>query len=105
MSIEHTLKAPCRLPGAPPPVANEAFEPAGYLDAEAGCGLAAFGGRGVVKPFACLALPESRARIWRIGVRWTLGPDIGFGVEGSRRETGNDETVEHDIECRATMRW
>lgn len=44
VSIEQPLKAPCRLPGAPPLVANEAFDTAGCLDAEAGYGLAAFGG-------------------------------------------------------------
>lgn len=57
-----------------------------------------------MKPFAGLALSKSRERIWRIGVHWTPGPDIGFGVEGSKRERGNDETAQHDIECRATIR-
>ena len=85
--------------------ANDAFEPAGRLDAEAGYGLGAFGGRGLMTPFAGLSLSDAGSRTWRSGVRWTLGPDIAFGIEGAMREAGNDDAAEHEIGFRATLRW
>ena len=63
---------------------NEEFEPAGRLDAEAGWRLGAFGGRGLMTPFAGLALSEARNRTWRTGVRWALGP--GHLVRARGRE-------------------
>ena len=85
--------------------ANEDVEPAGRLDAEAGWGFGAFGGRGLVTPFAGLALSEAGERTWRSGVRWTLGPDLAFGVEGTLREAANDNPGEHGIGFRLTARW
>ena len=85
--------------------ANDAFDPAGRLDAEAGYGLGAFGGRGLMTPYAGLALSETGGRAWRTGVRWTLGPDIAFGVEGTRSEPANDDAPEHGLAFRATLCW
>ena len=85
--------------------ANDGFEPAGRLDAEAGWGLGAFGGRGLATPFAGLALSEAGERTWRTGVRWTLGPDTAFGVEGRLREAGNDNAGEHGVLFKFTSRW
>ena len=85
--------------------ANDSFEPAGRLEAEAGYGLGVFGGRGLMKPFAALSLPDAGNRTWRSGVRWTLGPDLAFGVEGALREAGTDNAAEHEIGFRATLRW
>ena len=84
---------------------NDNFEPAGRLDAEVGYGFGAFGGRGLMTPFAGLALSEAEDRTWRGGVRWTLGPDLSFGVEGALREAGNDNAVEHEIGFRLTVRF
>ena len=85
--------------------ANDAFDPAGRLDAEAGYGFGAFGGRGLMTPYAGLALSETGARAWRTGVRWTLGPGVAFGVEGTRSEPANDDAPEHGLAFRATLRW
>ena len=85
--------------------ANDAFEPAGRLAAEAGYGLAAFGGRGLMTPFAGLSLSDAGNRTWRSGVRWTLEPDLSFGVESALRETGNDNAAEHEVGFRLTARW
>ena len=85
--------------------ANDAFEPAGRLDTEVGYGLGAFDGRGLMTPFAGLALSDAGNRTWRSGVRWTLGPDVAFGVEGALREAGNDDAAEHEVGFRATLRW
>ena len=85
--------------------ANDAFEPAGRLDAEAGYGLGAFGGRGLATPFAGLSLSDAENRTWRSGVRWTLGPDLAFGVEGALRESAGDNAGEHGVAFRLTARW
>ena len=85
--------------------ANDAFDPAERLDAEAGYGLGAFGGRGLMTPYAGIALSETGGRAWRTSVRWTLGPDVAFGVEGTRSEPANDDAPEHGLAFRATLRW
>ena len=85
--------------------ANDGFEPAGRLDAEAGWGFGAFGGRGLATPFAGLSLSDAGERTWRSGVRWTLGPDTAFGVEGKLREAANDNEAEHGIGFKLTARW
>ena len=85
--------------------ANDVFDPKSRLDAEAGYGLAAFGGRGAMTPYAGLALSEADGRAWRSGVRWTLGADIAFDVEGTRREPANDDAPEHGLAFRATLGW
>ena len=84
---------------------NESFEPAGRLDAEAGWGFGAFGGRGLATPFAGLSLSDAGERTWRSGVRWTLGPDTAFGVEGSLREAANDNEAEHGVRFKFIARW
>ena len=85
--------------------ANDTFEPAGRLAAEAGYGLGAFGGRGLMTPFAGLSLSDAGSRTWRSGVRWTLGTDVSFAAESTRREPANDLAPEHDIQFRATFKW
>ena len=84
---------------------DDSFEPAGRLEAEAGYGLGAFGGRGVMTPFAGLALSDAGNRTWRGGVRWTLGPDVAVGVEGALRETANNNAAEHEIGFKLTARF
>ena len=84
---------------------NDNVERAGRLDAEAGYGFGAFGGRGLMTPFAGLALSEAGNRTWRTGVRWTLGPDLSFGVEGAFREGANDDPAEHEIGFKLTARF
>ena len=56
-------------------------------------------------PFAGLSLSDAGNRTWRSGVRWTLGPDVAFGVEGALRESGNDNAAEHEIRFKLTARW
>ena len=84
---------------------NQNFEPAGRLDSEAGWGFGAFGGRGVMTPFAGLSLSDAGERTWRTGVRWTLGADVAFGVEGTLREAANDNEAEHGFGFKLTARY
>ena len=58
--------------------ANDAFDPAGRLDAEAGYGLRAFGGRGLMAPYAGLALSETGGA--RVAHRRALDPRAGRRV-------------------------
>ena len=81
------------------------FEAGSRLDAEAGYGLAAFGGRGRMTPFAGLALSETGGRELRAGARWTLGPDLHLRLEGTRHEPADDEAPEHAIRLRAAFNW
>ena len=85
--------------------ANDDVEPEGRVDAEVGYGLAAFGGRGLMTPYAGLALSEAGDRTWRTGARWTLGPDLAMHLEGTRREPANDNAPEHGVQFRFTLRW
>ena len=85
--------------------ANDPLRPAAHLEAEAAYGLAAFGGRGAMTPFVGMALAEAGDRTWRTGIRWTLGSELAFGVEGTRREAANEDAPDHGIGFRAAMRW
>ena len=84
---------------------NDNFEPTGRLDAEAGWGFGDFGGCGLMTPFAGLALSEAGNRTWRGGVRWSLRPDVAFGVEGTLRAVANDNSGEHEIGFQFAARW
>ena len=84
---------------------NDGVEPAGRLDAEAGWGFGAFGGRGLATPFAGLSLSDAGERTWRSGIRWTLGRDLAFGVEGRLREAANDNAGEHGVMLEIRARW
>ena len=85
--------------------ADDRFRAAGRLEAEAAYGLAAFGGRAAMTPFVGLALAEAGDRTWRTGIRWALGSDLAFGVEGTRREAANENAPDHGVAFRAAARW
>ena len=59
---------------------NDSFEPAGRLDTEAGWGFGAFGGRGVMTPFAGLSLSEAGGP--DLAQRRALEARAGRGVRG-----------------------
>ena len=85
------------------------FEAARGLAAEAGYGLALFGGRFTGTPNAGLGLADGGARDWRIGWRLTstVPGDPGFEVnlDATRREPANDGAAEHGVMLRGLMRW
>ena len=93
-----------RLWGAQRPrdlVPDGTFEAARGLRAEAGYGLGA--GGGLATPYAGLSLAGGDARTWRTGVRWTLGPSVALGLEGTRAETFNDD--DHALMLRGAITW
>ena len=81
------------------------FAPAGRLEAEAGWGLAVFDGRGLMTPVVGLAISATGQRTWRTAVRWTLGPGLAFGVEGTMHEAAAGGAAEPGIAFHATARW
>ena len=81
------------------------FEPGSRLEAELGYGMGVPGGRGVLTPYAGLALSGGGERAWRFGGRLKLGPDATLGLEGTRREPANDDAPEHALMLRASFRW
>ena len=85
--------------------ADDGVEPGGRVDAEVGYGLAAFGGRGLVTPYAGLALSDAGGRTYRTGARWTLVPHLAMSLEGTRRDPANDDAPEHGVQFRLTLRW
>ena len=81
------------------------FEAESRLEGEVGYGLGAFGGRGVVTPYAGLGLAEAGDRTWRAGARWSLAPHLAMSLDGARRETANDDAPEHGVRFGLTLRW
>ena len=87
-------------------VRDDDFEAESRLEGEVGYGFGAFGGRGVVTPYAGLSLADGGGRAWRLGGRWNVSPDVTFGLEGTRREAGNDdEPPQHGLMLRGVLRW
>ena len=85
------------------------FDAARGLQAEAGYGLALFGGRFTGTPNAGFGLSDGGARDWRIGWRLTsaVPDDPGFEVnlDATRREPANDAGPEHAVMLRGGIRW
>ena len=78
--------------------------PSGRLDAELGYGLPALHGRGVLTPYARVALMEGNSRSWHLGTRLALTESFNLSLEGSRRRfTGRDTA--HDLTLRASVPW
>ena len=81
------------------------FEAERRLEGEVGYGFGAFGGRGVVTPYAGLGLAEAGDRTWRAGARWSLAPHLAISLDGARSEAANDDAPEHGVQFRFSLRW
>ena len=77
---------------------------AGRVDAEMGWGLPALRGRGVLTPYARLALAEGYGDAWHLGTRLSLASSLELSLEGSRREHVGSGAA-HDVALRASMPW
>ena len=87
-------------------VRDDDFEAERRLEGEIGYGFGTFGQRGVVTPYAGLSLADGGGRAWRLGGRWNVTPDVTFGLEGTRRESGNDdEPPQYGLMLRGVLRW
>ena len=75
---------------------------AGRMDAELGYGLVAFGGHGLLTPYARVALVESADQAWHLGTRLTLAQSLNFSLEaGHRRREG--DVAAHELALRANL--
>ena len=81
------------------------FEAERRLEGEVGYGFGAFGGHGVVTPYAGFGLAEAGDRTWRAGARWSLAPHLAMSFDATRREPANDDGPEHGVQFRFTLRW
>ena len=82
------------------------FEAERRLKGEVGYGFGAFGGRGLMTPYAGLGLAAAGDRTWRAGARWSLAPHLAMSLDGTRRESGNDdEPPQHGLMLRGVLRW
>ena len=87
-------------PGTSALVAGGAAPAAGRVDAELAWGLAALHGRGVLTPYARLALAEGQDRSWHLGTRLALSESLDLSLEGSSRGG-----AAHDLTLRANLPW
>ena len=81
------------------------FEAERRLEGEVGYGFGAFGGRGVVTPYAGFGLAEAGDQTWRAGARWSLASHLAMSLDATRREPANDDAPEHAGQFRLTLRW
>ena len=77
---------------------------AGRLDAELGYGLATLQGRGLLTPYARMALSEGSEQAWHLGARLALAASLNFSVEASRRRREGDAAA-HELALLATLGW
>ena len=67
-------------------------------------GLSALSGRGLLTPYGNLELSEDGERVYRLGGRFEIGPDIHIDLGGDRKEAA-DEAPEHGIDLSIRVDW
>ena len=77
---------------------------AGRLEAELGYGLAALQGRGVLTPYARVALTEGSDQGWHLGARLEMAEALKLSLEASRRAR-EGERAAHELALLATLPW
>ena len=92
--------------GAQRLTAGDAVAPAaaGRLDAELGYGLVTLKGRGLLTPYARVALVESADQAWHLGTRLDLAESLNLSLEAGRRAR-QGETAAHELALRANVGW
>ena len=87
-------------PDASALVAGGAAPAAGRVDAELAWGVSALHGRGVLTPYARLALAAGDGQSWHLGTRLALAESLDLSLEGSSRGG-----TAHDLTLRANLPW
>ena len=72
------------------------------LEAELGYGLAALRGRGLLTPYARVALTEGADQAWHLGTRLALAETLNFSLEASRRAR-EGAVAAHELALRANL--
>ena len=78
-------------------------EPEARLVMDAGWGLAALSGRGLVTPYSGLELSESGSRVYRLGSR--VAVDSVFNIDLAAHRTEDGGSPEHGIGLQLGMQW
>ena len=81
------------------PLATDA---AGRLEAELGYGLATLQGRGLLTPYARVALTEGADQAWHLGTRLALAESLNLSLEASRRAR-EGAAAAHELALRANL--
>ena len=86
--------------------ALDRFEPESRLRAELGYGVRPPGGRGMLTPFAGLAVTgRDDARSYRLGARWRTPAALELVLEASHGVSGGDAEPINAATLRAGLRW
>ena len=80
-------------------------QPPGRLEAEIGYGLSAFGGHGLLTPYAGFSLIGADGQRYRLGGRLAIGSAFTLGLEGERRERGAGGAVDYGVVLGGQARW
>ena len=78
-------------------------EPEARLVMDAGWGLAALSGRGLVTPYSGIELSESGSRVYRLGSRVAI--DSVFNIDLAANRTEDGDSPEHGIGLQLGMQW
>ena len=87
---------------------DQDFEASSRLELDAGYGFGLPGNRGVLTPYAGLALGEAGDRTVRAGTRWQFGPDVVVGLEATRQTSDAGEGANegaNEVRLRAALRF
>ena len=84
---------------------DDEFKAEGRLQTELGYGLRPPVGHGVLTPYTGLSLGEADSRMYRIGVRWNVGPQAWFSLDGNREETSAGSAPTDTMMLRAAVRF
>jgi len=91
-------------PGTPSLAPADTLAPtaAGRLDAEFGYGLATLQGRGLLTPYARVALTEGADQAWHLGTRLVVAESLNFSLEAGRRQRQGDVAA-HELALLANL--
>ena len=78
-------------------------EPEARLVMDAGWGLAALSGRGLLTPYSGLELSEGGSRVYRLGSRVAI--DSVFNIDLAANRTEDGDSPEHGIGLQLGMQW
>ena len=83
---------------------DQEFEASSRLEMDAGYGFGLPGNRGVLMPYAGLALGEAGDRTVRAGTRWQFGPDVVVGLVATRQASDASEPA-NELTLKAALRF
>ncbi len=84
---------------------GDGVDDGGRLDTEVGYGLGIARVPGVLTPYVGVSFAGDDGQFWRSGTRWEIAPGAALGVEATRAEADGDDTVEHGVMLRGSIRW